>query len=124
LGSKEKIPVNLYGSGFCRCLSIALALAVGNTKILFIDEIENGIHYSFHNDFWNFLFEASNAYNCQIIATTHSYEMIDAFCETAQAKIQNDVGYIRLAIEGNENKAYQFDFDHMKTVHKFNMEVR
>ncbi|MEP7268278.1 MAG: AAA family ATPase [Saprospiraceae bacterium] len=48
-------------------------------SILLIDEIENGIHYSAHEEFWENLLKLSQKLNVQIFATTHSREMITAF---------------------------------------------
>ena len=53
-----------------------------NTKIdfiLLIDEIENGIHYTAHEEFWQHLFKLCKELNVQVFATTHSLEMIKAF---------------------------------------------
>jgi len=81
-GNNKKIPVNMLGDGFCRCLSISLILATYNAEIFLIDEIGAGIHYSVQNNFWDFIVKASSMYNCQIIATTHSYDTIKAFNNT------------------------------------------
>ena len=48
-------------------------------SILLIDEIENGIHYTAHEEFWQHLFKLCKELNVQVFATTHSLEMIKAF---------------------------------------------
>ncbi len=53
------------------------------TTYLLIDEIENGIHYSAHYDFWKAMFKLSKELNIQIFATTHSLEMIQQFNKVA-----------------------------------------
>jgi predicted ATPase len=78
-GDKKKIPVNMLGDGFCRCLTMALILATKSADVFLVDEVGSGIHYSFQEDLWNFLVKASELYDCQIIATTHSYDTIKAF---------------------------------------------
>jgi len=123
-GNKRKLPVNLLGAGFCRCLTIALILATGDKEILFIDEIENGIHHSLLSEFWQFLIKASDMYNCQIIATTHSYEMIQAFSETAKKDHFEDIAYIRLAKKDRGIYAYQFNSDEITDALASEMEVR
>jgi AAA15 family ATPase/GTPase len=50
-----------------------------NAYILLIDEIENGLHYTAHYEFWKKIFSASKKLNIQIFATTHSKEMIEQF---------------------------------------------
>jgi AAA15 family ATPase/GTPase len=124
LGMKRKIPVAMFGTGFCRCLLMALLLAAGEFKTLLIDEIENGIHHSLLGGFWKFLIRASQEFDCQIIATTHSAEMIAAFCEESQAQKFKEVSYIRLAKEGDNVSAYQFDYDDLSSALDSEMEVR
>jgi AAA15 family ATPase/GTPase len=124
IDGKKAIPVHLIGDGFCRCLSIILTLATNVNGILFIDEIENGIHHSLLGAFWAFLFEASNAYNCQIIATTHSKEMIESFAGIAQEKQFKDIAYLRLAKKEDDISAYQFNFNEISSALDSEMEVR
>ena len=54
------------------------------SKFLLIDEIENGLHHTVQQEFWEILFELAVEYNIQIFAATHSSEMIEAFAEVAQ----------------------------------------
>jgi AAA15 family ATPase/GTPase len=66
-------------------------------SILLIDEIENGIHYSIHNDFWKAMFKLSKELKVQVFATTHSLEMIKAFNEVA--KTEGEGAYFEMARE-------------------------
>ncbi|TAF30657.1 MAG: ATP-binding protein, partial [Oscillatoriales cyanobacterium] len=50
-------------------------------KILLIDEIENGIHYTNQREFWRMLFRLAVELDTQIFATTHSLEMLQAFAD-------------------------------------------
>jgi len=123
---KSKIPVNFLGTGFCRCLTLSLILATNEHGILFVDEIENGIHHSFLNDFWGFLIEAAKLYDNQIIATTHSYEMINSFSEITQEKQYKDIAYIRLGKDNDDViSAYHFNSEELAfSILKHEMEVR
>ncbi|GHT82458.1 hypothetical protein FACS1894137_01390 [Spirochaetia bacterium] len=123
-GNKYKIPINELGDGFCRCFTIALSLVADNTDLLLIDEVGSGIHHSFQNKFWEFLIEASNTCDCQIIATTHSYETIEAFYDAANEKEYEDASYIRLEKKGDEITAYNFDLDSLCRTLSSNWEVR
>ena len=44
--------------------------------LIFIDEIENGIHYSVQKDVWNAIGKLARDLDIQVFATTHSLEMI------------------------------------------------
>lgn len=77
----RELPVLLssLGEGINRYIAILCAIWASKDGYLFIDEIENGIHYTNHEKLWKFIFEASKQANCQVFATTHSKECIEAF---------------------------------------------
>lgn len=67
-------------------------------KCLLIDEIENGLHFAAHEDFWKMLFKLAKAYNVQIFATSHSLEMISAFNKVAyQTEFEQDAMYFEMS---------------------------
>ena len=76
---KTPIPLSSLGDGISRYISILSAIWANKDGFLFIDEIENGIHYSNHQKLWQLIFQASQEANCQIFATTHSKECIQSF---------------------------------------------
>ncbi|GHU92980.1 hypothetical protein FACS189479_03380 [Spirochaetia bacterium] len=123
-GKKYKIPIYELGDGFCRCFTIALSLVADNTDLLLIDEVGSGIHHSFQKAFWQFLIKASNTCNCQIIATTHSYETIEAFSEVCNEQEINDSSYIRLAKNNDDITAYHFDSQDLLFALSSELEVR
>ncbi|HFC93533.1 MAG TPA: ATP-binding protein, partial [Leucothrix mucor] len=55
---------------------------------LFIDEIDNGIHFSILDTIWKTILTLSKELNVQVFATTHSKECIESF-NHAQLKISN-----------------------------------
>jgi len=67
------------GEGINRYIAILCAIWASQDGYLFIDEIENGIHYTNYPKLWRIIFEASRMANCQIFITTHSKECIAAF---------------------------------------------
>ena len=69
------------GQGINRYIAMLCAIWASQDGFLFIDEIENGIHYTNYHKLWEILFRASKAANCQVFATTHSAECIQAFHE-------------------------------------------
>lgn len=72
-----------------------------NDFILLIDEIENGIHYTAHKEFWQHLFKLCKELNVQVFATTHSLEMIKAFNEVALQ--EGEAGYFEMVREPETN---------------------
>ena len=101
-GMNRKVPVALLGDGMSKLLSIILAIATVDNGIVLIDEIDAGIHYSVLPKVWEGIFRAAKDFNCQIIATTHSYECLQAAYEgSSQAGSERDFSYIRLESDKN-----------------------
>lgn len=75
------ILLSSLGEGINRYIAILCAIWASKDGYLFIDEIENGIHYTNYKKLWHIIFEASKMANCQIFVTSHSKECIEAFNE-------------------------------------------
>ena len=76
---KQPVLLSSLGDGVNRYIAILCAIWASENGILFIDEIENGIHYSNYRKLWDIIFKASIEANCQIFVTSHSKECIEAF---------------------------------------------
>ncbi len=75
------VKLSSLGEGINRYIAILCAIWASKDGYLFIDEIENGIHYTNYKKLWRIIFEASKMANCQVFATSHSKECIEAFNE-------------------------------------------
>ena len=110
IGRGRKIPVAFMGEGTSKLLSIILAIATNENGVLLIDEIENGIHYSVMSKIWEGISRASVNFNCQIIATTHSYECLKSLQEGVPENISNKISYIRLDKVSDKIVAKNYDY--------------
>ncbi len=95
--NKRRLPISLYGDAIIRATTMILKLINNNHKILLIDEIENGIHYTNQREFWRTLFRLSTELDTQIFATTHSLEMIQAFGDVGLEMDEEMSAYFELA---------------------------
>jgi AAA15 family ATPase/GTPase len=96
IGLYRKVPVSHMGVGTAKLLSIILAIATNENGMVLIDEIENGWHYSLLSNILKAIHKIAKKYNCQIIATTHSYEITNALIKGLSPEYLSDVTYIRL----------------------------
>lgn len=110
-GKKPRIPLIYYGDAIQKIMRYIITIAAFQNengpnvtasetqqqggKYLLIDEIENGLHYTVQEDFWEMLFKLAITYDIQIFAATHSREMIAAFDKTA-LKFDNKAAYFEL----------------------------
>ncbi len=71
-------PLKLMGEGVNRVNHFMITLMSNPSGYIFIDEIENGVHYSAHKEVWKAIGQVARDLNIQVFATTHSLEMIRA----------------------------------------------
>jgi len=89
-------PIYEYGDGLKHFISILISLFVNKDSIIFLDEIENGIHYSNLDKLWEIILTVSKEQNVQVFATTHSKECIESYARVAKRLEDEDVKFLSL----------------------------
>ncbi|NIM15835.1 MAG: AAA family ATPase [Candidatus Aminicenantes bacterium] len=84
--SEERIPLKNLGDGMTRLFQVILSLVNARNGYLFIDEFENGLHWSIHPHVWKIIFILSKRLNVQVFATTHNRDCIRGFHEVWTAR--------------------------------------
>lgn len=121
----RKIPLAYMGDGINRLLIVLLGILSNPNSIILIDEIENGFHYSMYEKIWKMLGQAAIENNCQIIANTHSKDMIHGAVEgLKEADLQDKFSYIRLGKIDDKVQAHVFDMNLLDYALNSEMEVR
>ena len=125
-GLGRLLPVSSMGEGLRRITSLMLAISTTENGIVFIDEIENGLHYTVQTSVWEAIAEAARAYNVQIFTTTHSYEMIRAAHEAFHIGRVGNFHFYRLSRdrENNEVRAVSYDEETLGAALEAGFEVR
>lgn len=95
------LPLSVLGDGARRLLEFAIPVAMAN-KHMFIDEIENGFHWSALGKVWDFLRTSRLG---QIFATTHREENIRIACETFLAAGDDSLRIVRLHLTEGGHRA-------------------
>ena len=85
-----------FGDGLRHYISIICALYACENGYLFIDEIDNGIHYTQLDRLWELILTLSKKTNCQVFAITHSKEMLESFARVAEKLEEQDISYTLL----------------------------
>jgi len=96
------IPLHTFGQGIKSFIDILLSLVLSNNRIIFIDEIENGIHYTNFDKLWEIILTISKQQNIQVFATTHSKECIESYARVADKLEEDEIRFISL-YKDNEN---------------------
>ena len=107
----EYYEITEFGDGVRHLISIVTALFACENGYLFIDEIDNGIHYTQLDEIWTIILEVSKKLNVQVFATTHSKECIESYARVAKKLPDEDIAFIELGKDkNNELKAMTFPY--------------
>jgi AAA15 family ATPase/GTPase len=113
----QSFMLNAFGDGIIKIVQVILHLLDTPRDSVYIDEIENGIHYTRHNFFWKKIFEIAKELKIQIFATSHSLEMIRAFNEVAMSgSFADDAKYFEMARHAKTNDIFANAMD-MEDLH-------
>ncbi|WQW41277.1 ATP/GTP-binding protein [Helicobacter pylori] len=86
---KEKIPLSVFGDGLIKYLYIVSAFMADNAKMIYIDEVENGLHFSrmrlLLKNIIDFINDNKNG-NLQVFMTTHNQEFIEILDQVIREK--------------------------------------
>ena len=122
---RNLIPATQLGQGFARLLTLFATIMVSKTRILLIDEFENGLQHDALTPIWKALDQLARGRDIQVFATTHSYECIRAAHDAASEATDYDLGVIRLQWNrSKEVEAVVLDREMIETALDARLEVR
>lgn len=124
VGLRERIPLSQAGQGIYRLVAIFSELLGRKPDICFIDEIENGIHYTALPTVWNGIAEIASRLNIQVFATTHSRECLVAAHECFAARKDYELRVVQLYRTGDTAEGRTLDRKHIEASIAGDIEVR
>ena len=126
IGIDKLVPLNIMGDGMRRILAMITAIASMKNGVLLVDEIENGLHYASLSVMWKAIFAACKEYDVQLIATTHSYECIEAFSKVYEGVEPDgdDIRLYRIDRQEDKHKAFVYTPQVLKAGIEKEFEVR
>ncbi|GAA8343316.1 ATP/GTP phosphatase [Helicobacter pylori] len=86
---KEKVPLSMFGDGLMKYLHIMSAFIVNNATTIYIDEVENGLHFSRMRLLLEKIIDFINNNkdrNLQVFMTTHSQEFVEILDQVIKEK--------------------------------------
>jgi len=114
-----------FGDGLKHYISIICSLYFCSDGYLFIDEVDNGIHWTQLDRLWKIILSISKQQNVQVFATTHSKECLESFARVSQKLEDKDIAFIELCKNRkNELKALTLDYEMFQSEITQNHEVR
>lgn len=74
----ERVELANMGEGFIKLVGLAMAVWCSGFNSFYLDELENGLHFSVQQKVWKLLLEAAYTQGVRVFVTTHSYEMLQS----------------------------------------------
>ena len=118
----ELVPLAMMGEGMTRLARLVLAIATAPNGLVLVDEIETGFHHTVMFDVWRTVDEAAKQFDTQIVATTHSYECVQA----AHAALGDGDGFLlhRLEVSEAGNRCVTYQPESIDAAMRHELEVR
>lgn len=123
------LTLNLMGEGIRRLLAIVAGLASSEGGMVFIDEIDNGLHYSALRVLWQGILTAAKEYDVQVFATTHNAEALrhlTAVLDDNQwAEHRSEVAvYTLVRADDDTVRSYRYDYEQLEFALERDVEIR
>jgi predicted ATPase len=118
-----RMPLNLISEGMTKIVTIFLQIEYSKKTAVFIDEIENGIHFSRQEELWKQLYSFGTSNDTQVFASTHSLECLRAALP-AMRKYPEGFSLIRVSHEKGESAANVISGKEAISVIQSGLEVR
>ena len=96
------LPLEAVGGGVVRLLSLLVNFFTARGGLIIIDEIENGIHHWALPELWRQIRVLSEELDVQVVATTHSFECIQAAVMTEDSNTSPPPDFVLLRMYQKE----------------------
>jgi len=103
--------LNNFGDGVKHYISIICSLYFCEDGYLFIDEIENGIHYKLYDKLWEIILTTSREVNTQVFITTHSKECIESYNRVSGKLNIKEAMYFEMGKNKNNDNIFMRNLD-------------
>lgn len=128
IGLTRLVPINMLGDGIRKMLAIITSLYACKGGVIFIDEIDNGLHFSSLSPLWKAILKTSELLDVQVFATTHNIESLRSLNKV----LNNDcieyrdeiMCYSLRHMDDDELNAYKYPYDKFNYVINQEIEIR
>jgi AAA15 family ATPase/GTPase len=129
IGNDQLVPLKRSGEGMSRLLQLVLSMIHAKGGFLFLDEFENGLHYSVQPKVWQLLMELATKLDVQVFATTHDWDCVKSLQQASEEVSSTEVFLFHLgrSMAVDERKrviATEYDSEELRTATHAELEVR
>ena len=123
-GGEQRVPIGSMGDGIWRMLGLALSTVSTANGVLFVDEIDTGLHFTAMSDMWKLVWETAKRLNVQVFATTHSSDCWTSLANIANQDTSPEDGITIQRIERGQDVSVVFSESEIVIAAKRGIEVR
>jgi AAA15 family ATPase/GTPase len=126
-GLKKSIPLHQYGEGVKKLFRVLVMLEIHKGKILLIDEVDAGIHYSKFKEFWKMVITIAMRNNTQVIATTHNEECMEYFADVISElgnEYESEARIVQMKNVGENLKIRSYNYESFNRSLENDLELR
>lgn len=111
-------------SGDRRIKVIGTALEESENGIVLVDEIESNIHFSRYKELWELIREKAIKHNCQVFATTLSYECIASAFEVFSKYEPYELSFYNFSYKDFAIMVTYYDKETLQSALELGLEIR
>lgn len=124
VGLDRLVPLNTLGDGFCRVVLFLTGVLSAHSRVLVIDEIDAGLHYSVMPGVWKSLVSLAKKIGFQIFATTHNEDMLRSLTPAFSDR-PSDLRLVRLSRnDAGVISAIGFGYENLQAAIDAGLEIR
>ncbi|WP_035987248.1 AAA family ATPase [Leptolyngbya sp. KIOST-1] len=121
---EQRVPIGSMGDGIWRMLGLALSTVSSTSGVLFVDEIDTGLHFTAMSDMWKLIWETAKRLDVQVFATTHSSDCWTSLATIVDQDILSEDGITIQRIERDQSVSVAFSESEIVIAAKRGIEVR
>lgn len=122
--SNQRVPIGSMGDGVWRMLGLSLAIVCAQDGVLFVDEIDTGLHFTAMSDMWKLICKTAKELNVQVFATTHNSDCWRSLSSIAREEDATEDGITIQRIEKDKDVAVSFNEREIVIAAEREIEVR
>lgn len=126
VGIEKLMPISFIGDGLHRFIGICASIINQENKVVLIDEIDNGLHYTVLKQLWKSLIDLSIKNDTQLFITTHNEESLRSLAMVLEED-ESSVDLSVFSIQNTEKsglKAYQYPSEALQSAIEKQIEIR
>ncbi len=129
MGLEEMLPITMFGGGVIRVADIISRCMLGNSSIILIDEVENGVHHKGIQSLMEAIMNLSSLSGIQVFMTAHSIDVLKCLELTLDNENFREFRPITtcfvLARDKKERvRSYKYDYEQFSHAIKHGIEIR